>query len=167
MRVEAKVTGLDRAIAKLTKYYDQVITSNEATAIFARNMILRRIETGKTAQDVQMKYKPKSGIKKLRAGIGDYSYRHGKDRRDGGYSTSPYSLKMEGNLYRAFAYRRSRTANTMSLRFYIKNSQTKAENPISHPELVDLLEGQFGKIFYPSMGEVREIKKYFKNNFRR
>lgn len=166
MYLETKISGFERAIAKLTKYYDQIITSNEDTAKYARELILKRVSTGKTTTGKQMKYAPKADKKgRLRLGSGDYSYSHAHARGKKSLGTVPMTLSFDGGLYKSFAYRRSRTADTISLRFYFKNTQTKSG--YSHGELAEDFKDRFNdNIFYPSISEVQQIKKYYKNNFR-
>lgn len=166
MRIETKYSGLDRAISKLERYYGKIITSNEATGKFAKDLILSRVATGKTVTNVKMKYTPKGGKKPQKA-IGDYSASHGSIRSKRGLGTAPMDLKFTGGLYNAFSYRKSQTASTISLRLYIKNSSTRNKNPISYPKLVSQFEERFGsRIFYPSMSEISQIKKFYKNSLR-
>jgi hypothetical protein len=172
MNVEMKYSGLERAISKLEKYYGKVISSNEATGKFARDLILSRVSKGQTISGRQMKYKG-SSIRRGKSypAIGDYSNFHGNKRRNKGLSTSPMDLKFSGDLYKAFSYRQSRTASQISLRLYFRNTSTKHKNyNKTHKELADILSEEQGDgkntIFYPSFSEISQIKKFYKNSTR-
>ena len=149
--------NLTSKIGKLEKYYNKVISSNESTAQYARKIILDRVYSGKTTNGITMKYGGKNAF-------GVYSQRHGKARRSASLTTNTMQLNFTGKLFRNFTYRKSFSAKAISLRFYIRNVQIQGKD-YTYPRLADDLQDRFNDpIFYPSVKEVAEIRKYYRKS---